>query len=63
MTRIHCPHCDQDVCYAFLPVDEAETTCVEFKICGLHKGYQKIAVKKNNLTVNDFGHKRIGGND
>ena len=43
----HCFHCDQDVCYTFLPVDKAETTCVEFKICGLHKGYQKIAVKKN----------------
>ena len=43
----HCFHCDQDVCYTFLPVDEAETTCVEFKICGFHKRYQKIAVKKN----------------
>lgn len=42
----HCFHCDQDVCYTFLPVDEAETTCVEFKICDFHKGYQKIVVKK-----------------
>lgn len=47
----HCFHCDQDVCYTFLPVDEAETTCVEFKICGFHKGYQKIAAKKNKNGI------------
>ena len=28
----HCFYCNQDVYYSFLPVDEAETTCVEFKI-------------------------------
>ncbi len=47
----HCFHCDQDVCYTFLPVDEAETTCVEFKICGFHKGYQKIAVKRIKIDL------------
>lgn len=42
----HCFHCDKDVCYTFLPVEEAETTSVEFKIGGFHEGYQKIVVKK-----------------
>lgn len=37
----HCFHCDQDVCYTFLPVDEAETTCVEFKIGGFYEGYHE----------------------
>ena len=42
----HCFYCDKDVCYSFLPVDEANTTSVEFEIGGFHEGYQKIVVKK-----------------
>lgn len=48
----HCFCCNQDVYYSFLPVDEAETTCVEFKIGEFHQGYQKIIVeKKENLKI------------
>ena len=28
----HCFYCDKDVCYSFLPIDEAETTYVELKL-------------------------------
>jgi len=42
----HCFYCNQDVYNSFLPVDEAETTCVEFKIGEFHQGYQKIIVEK-----------------
>ena len=31
-----------------MPIDEANTTCVEFNIGGFHEGYQKIVVKKKN---------------
>ena len=43
----HCFHCDQDVCYTFLPVDEAATTSVEFEIGGFYEGCQRIVVKKS----------------
>lgn len=44
----YCFHCKEYVCQNFLPVDEANTTCVEFEIGGFHEGYQKIVVKKKN---------------
>lgn len=51
----HCFYCNQDVYYSFLPVDEAETTCVEFKIGEFHQGYQKIIVeKKENRFITTY---------
>lgn len=42
----YCFHCDKDVCYPFLPIDETSTTSVEFEMGGFYEEYQKIVVKK-----------------
>lgn len=47
----YCFHCDKDVCYPFLPIDETSTTSVEFEIGGFHEGYQKIVVKRLKIDL------------
>ncbi len=41
----YCFHCKQGVCYTFLPVDEKETTSIEFRIGRFHQGYKKLVIE------------------
>lgn len=44
----YCFHCKKGVCYTFCPVEEMETTKVEFEIGGFFRGYKRFVVKKEN---------------
>ncbi|WP_456073657.1 hypothetical protein [Holdemanella biformis] len=41
----YCFHCKQGVCYTFFPVEEMETTKVEFEIGGYFQGYKRLVVE------------------
>lgn len=44
----YCFHCEEGVCYTFFPVEEMETTKVEFEIGGFFQGYKRLVVEKKN---------------
>lgn len=48
----YCFHCKQGVCYRFYPVEERETTKIEFEIGGFFQGFKKLVVENDGNSYN-----------